>query len=300
MCEKSLKSILDREIAVVSLKPHVEKPIKELEIEVNYATYLLGRLLTCKNNYTKPPILLFRHIIEMVDAISVMIPKSVVIPARLILRSEFEALLSILYILQDPFTYEFRSMSFLYFTRKTRLRDTKIIKTLKVDKNINPEHRDMAALFDQQVNLDNDVAVLEKLLSSPKYAEIRNEERKKLKPKNWFSLRGGPISRETLADCVGQRTQYQTLYRMWSKGTHAVELDNQVILEDGIEKIRELRGGTEFQANMNLALNFLREAIMELIKFYRPEEMENFSNRRMAQLSDDERKNFNDFISKYK
>lgn len=299
MCEKPLKSILDREKAAVSMKPQVEKPIRELEIEVNYATHLLGRLKTCRDNYSKPPLLLFRHIIEMVDAISVMISNSVVIPARLLLRSEFEALMSILYILQDPSTYEFRSKSFLYFAWKTRLRDTKIIKKLKTDKNIKPEERNGAIWLDKILNLDKDISTLNRLLSSPKYAEIKNEENKKPKPRNWFSLRGGPKYLSTLADCVGQRAQYQTLYKMWSKGTHAVELDSQVILEDGIENIRNLRDNTEFRTNINMAHYFLLVAMYELIKFYLPEEMEVFRNRRMAQLSDDEKKSLEDFIAKY-
>ncbi|MDP8240973.1 MAG: DUF5677 domain-containing protein [Candidatus Hatepunaea meridiana] len=298
MCEESLKGILERDLAVVLLKPHVEKPIKGLEIEINYATHLLGRLSkTCKDIYSKPPLLLLRHIIEMVDAISVMISNSVVIPTRLLLRSEFEALMSILYILQDRSTYEFRSKSFHYFAWKTRLRNTRIIRDLQVDNRVNPEHRDMAVWLDQHFNLDDDITVLEKLLSSPKYTDIKNEVSKNAK--NWFSLRGGPNNLEFLADCVGQRTQYQLLYRKWSKGTHAVELDDQITLEDEIETIRPLRDGTEFNGNIELAHYFLLMAMYELIKYYRPDEKEVFYRNKLAQLSDDKKKSLKAFSAKY-
>ncbi len=79
-------------------KPLIEKASPALQEAINYATTVYERCRTSKKGSTEeafPVIALYLHIIQMTDSIEVLVSNCCPTPANLLLRSSFEAKLSL-------------------------------------------------------------------------------------------------------------------------------------------------------------------------------------------------------------
>src|SRR5437867_3977639 len=103
MPTEPLDDLLSRELAKEDAT-QINSIASPLLIElVNYATQMIGRcapLCSRESSQDIPLILLYRHLTEMVDGVQVLLADSSPVPAFLLVRSAFEALLAMDYILE--------------------------------------------------------------------------------------------------------------------------------------------------------------------------------------------------------
>jgi len=113
---KPIESLLNRDLSQVSAKKIIDISSPLLKELVNYSTNVFGRcqaLATGNKDEDLSIFMLFLHIIEMTDAVEILISKCCPVPAQILLRSSFEAYLSIEYILEKEKLYAQRSLSLL-------------------------------------------------------------------------------------------------------------------------------------------------------------------------------------------
>jgi hypothetical protein len=106
-------------MAVIAGKPLSEPACSLLREIINYSTFAFQRCQTERNRNAQDVdlsiLMLYLHIIEMSDGIEVLLSKSCVNPTTPLLRTCFEALLGIDYILEVD--YERRALSWMLCIR---------------------------------------------------------------------------------------------------------------------------------------------------------------------------------------
>ena len=232
MPTESLKSILDRELSLADAKSIIDISSPYLREIINYGTNLLARCETSstgKENEDVAPLILYFHIIEMTDGIEVLLNQSCPVTAIPLIRSSFEALLYLEYIMESD--YKRRSIAFLNEMINNQIEAHELmIPTTQRAKTVRKEYeKDIAnkgirwpdpskALYN--INFYN------KLKRGRLFEEIEIEKcRLKIeldrKPK-WHELYGGPSSLNDLAIVLYKKAQYDILYRDWSAISHAI------------------------------------------------------------------------------
>jgi uncharacterized protein DUF5677 len=111
--------ILDRQRSRATAIPLLQVASATLQEIVNYSTQLIIRCSDAskseiQKNEEVSIFLLYLHMLEITDAIEVLISESCPYPATPLLRSSFEALIGMDYILREDFTR--RSLSWLVGT----------------------------------------------------------------------------------------------------------------------------------------------------------------------------------------
>ena len=189
MFDKPLEGILHRDYRKAENADQLRLLSKLFTKMVNYGTHAIGRSVKSRDN--KPhesflAILFYRHIIEMFDAVEVLISQSIFEPISLQLRSSFEALLYMQYILEDD--TQRRSRSYFYVKGMETSRWRKIFKpSSEARKRILAElEKDKTFVkiigIPTFQDVDNRIAEDEQCLNNDDAREIKLEyERKKQK-----------------------------------------------------------------------------------------------------------------------
>jgi len=302
-----LNDLLDRDFCRVAAKEVIEIASPLLREVVNYSTNAFAR---CSSSTSRPEnedlavMMLYFHIIEYTDGIEVLISQSCPNPAIPLVRSSFEALLSIEYILEEGITeeqYLKRSLSWLYDYVRNRLSDydtldpttdkgRNFIDMLKVDK----WSRDVTLpKHDKVVKAKEN---LQGLLSSPQIQPIE-EEYKNIKSRAragrppWYKLFGGPANLQKLSEIVGRGAAYEILYRNWSHATHANDLSRFITRsETGEPAVHCLRNPECLYQVASQSTHFLVEATRRMLLKFRPGEELSFSRWYIAEVNDRYRK----------
>jgi hypothetical protein len=223
------QSILYRELSKVAAKEVIEIASPLLVELVNNGTHVLLRCASSISGKLDEHIALlalYRHILEMTDGIEVLVSESCPIPAIPLLRSSFEALLSIEYILEEDYTR--RSLSWIvgHIHRRLDMYERCDPSTTKGAQFRKVHSQDKIAC---QVELPSPEEVAEprasllSLLDEPEFKPIE-EERSSCDRKIWYALFGGPRTLEKLAQHLRRGAQYDILYRQWSTMSHAQDL----------------------------------------------------------------------------
>jgi hypothetical protein len=111
------QGVLYREMSVTQARVMIDIVSPLMQV-VNYATKAFIRAqaeATGNLDEDVPIFVLYLHMIEMTDAVQVLLAQSCASAAILQLRSEFQALLSIEYLLQSAADYAQRSLSWVVF-----------------------------------------------------------------------------------------------------------------------------------------------------------------------------------------
>ena len=287
MSTQPLKTLLDIEYSKVAAREIIEVISPLLRELVNYATNAFGRCETLakgRENEDLAPLLLYLHKIEMVDGIEQLIQNSSIAPAEILLRSAFEGLLSLQYILEDSHYFRRRSLSWLVFY---------IHKRMKVNKSYLPDSNDemiireslgetknlinLASFKDPQQTIDE----LEELLSKHYLAAI-NEEFLKQKPFKWYRLFNGPANLRDLAKYIDSfdkppmsESMYILIYKRGSAITHADDLSRFLDRTNTNDPaIRRLRPPdiSQIQQIGLFASTFLINSTRQMLEKYAPSE----------------------------
>ena len=219
-----------------------------------------------RNEISLAPVLLFRHILELLDAISVQVKVGIVVPCKVQLRAMLEAYMSLEYMLEKDRNR--RAACFLLVDHYRKLNffkrlshNTPESKKLFSDLSEYGEHFKNITPIE---GLDQAHKNQESLIQQPIYTEARkdyltrtNQNAKNLDIK-WYALFDGPTSVKWLATKLKKYDIYEFFYKSWSDPTHGTNLSSKVIVrgEEGTGAIVQLRNMEEAHEIVNHAITF--------------------------------------------
>lgn len=175
---------------------------------------------------------LFLQMIEMADAVDVLLRRCVPVPACLQVRSMFEALLSVEYIVQEDGPS--RALAWQYFRLMERLRqserqDPSTARGQQWAEAVAHDNVGWALTPPPPAMVHRDVEGARRELLEPRFGAVRKlVEDCGVKHddgvRHWYSLAGGPKSLRELATHLGRSAQYSALYSYWSEIGHAGDM----------------------------------------------------------------------------
>lgn len=195
----------------------------------------------------------YRRSLDLLDSISVLIKNSCVSPCKVLLRSLFEAMLSLEYMMQSDF--ERRGRDYI-LCLKHKERDS-LRQSLKGD----PLHQEYIGIFRNDALLQNmrhpdipeaeikeAIRLKERIFTAAAYADSESSyqevkaKRDGRNPQWWFSLHGGPRDICELAARMKRPGQYEMLYRDWAGYSHGTGgMNEHVEIRKGEIAIPQLR-----------------------------------------------------------
>lgn len=216
------------------------------------------------------------HLIEMLDAVEVLLGASAVAPSALQLRSAFEALLSLEWVCREDTSR--RGAAYVVTEIHAR------IARLEGFDGGTGRGKQLAATF-RKDPLGNEitlpkfdsaqpVSALNDLLMEPHLKEAASEfNRLKStrggRPRH-YELWSGPGSVEQLAGELGYGAIYELFYRPWSARMHARDMRYQLSELEGQSALRPLRSPDQMQEHYFYALMFGQQGTRTLLTHYRP------------------------------
>lgn len=255
---------------------------------VNFGTHVLEWELTSTlgGDENAPITLSTRHILELLDSVSINIRNSSVDPCKLLLRGALESFFGVAYMLEAD--TERRSMAFLAAYANQQL---KLYRRLDASSEPGKEFENlvkkdrvaggMKFTFPPQL-VESSILNLENLLRKPKYKEANAEYQRLKKGRSgtpyWFSLYGGPKNIEKLAEHLDLSALYHLLYKQWSNAVHGMDIIQGKIASrpDGKAALLQFRLPTDAQAMTSLAIAIGLELYQTAIKYYVPDRLNDF------------------------
>jgi hypothetical protein len=276
-----LESILYRELSKAQAKPDIELASGVLQELVNFASNALVRCATStegEENEDLAVLSLYRHIMEMTDGVEVLISESGVTPAVPLIRSSFEALISMEYIVEDDARYLTRSLAWLVDYVHQRLHlyeslDPSTSRGQEFRQALNQDNTVKTIAIPLQPSVKQAIGNLQDLLAKPQLAAIHLELTQLKGQRKWYRLYAGPDNIRELAHHVGRGAQYDFLYRYWSRVSHAHDFAPFIAsTPDGRPAIRGIRDPSDLKNVANFAASFMLGATRVLIGKFRPGE----------------------------
>ena len=283
MPTKPLQSLLYRELSKVEAKDLIANASPLLKELINYSTNAFARCqdsATGAENEDLAILILYLHIIEMTDGVETLIAQSCPVPAIPLIRSSFEAVLSMEYILETD--YEVRSLSWLADYARNRLAFYDLVDPQTARGNAFQKSR-MSDDVAKNIPLPplelvhTSAENLRKFLARPQFQPIQVEfERckKKLKRKPpWYSLFGGPRNIQQLAHNRRQGARYDVLYRQLSMISHAQDVSRFMAgTTAGEPAFKALRGSEQINEIATFASVSILSATRLALGKFRPGE----------------------------
>jgi hypothetical protein len=288
MPTKPFEPLLYRELRKAEAIKVIEIASQLLQELVNHATNAFQR---CQVETAKgvadehlPVLSSYYHTIEMTDGIEVLISQSCPIPAIPLLRSSFEAMLTIDYILERD--YRKRAFAWLVCYVRDRLHKYKMLDIST------QEGKEFQIVFNNDLvrdemelpplpKLGDNIRNLEHLLEKPDYqfADVEYRRMKQIvhgRP-NWYSLYDGPRNFQKLAKHLRHGAFYEILYRRWANISHASDLSHFLAKNsNGTPALNPIRNHEELILVTELASTFMLKATRLTLSKFRPGEIDSF------------------------
>jgi hypothetical protein len=265
------RDLLDREWSRTKVAEAVKIAVPLLEEVVNYGTAAFARCLPALKDEEHHVAVLMRqrHALEMVDAVQLQIEAGATGPSRLQLRSAFEALLALEYMLKA----DTKRRAFAYLVGQTQ-------REIGKHWTLRRKYADLGVPVEQ---IDHNLATFQRRLERPGWRETnedlmrraqkRFQKRRHFVPVEWFSFDGGPNSLPELAAGLGRGKEYDVLYREWSGIAHGSDLDDHVKRGPAqTMMVRRLRLPLQFETVVSFGVHFALDATKAILFFYRPGE----------------------------
>ncbi len=281
MPTKPLPSILDRELSIAGARDFNQEACLLLKELVNYSTNAFAR---CDRSTTGgldedvAILSLFRRMIELTDGIEVLTAACCGAPAVLLVRSSFETLLSMEYILETDDQYVNRSLSWLVFFVHQKIDfldrlDPATPKGVEFKKAVAHDEVVQALRLPLPIDIDTERSILKCLLRKPHLQAVEEEYRSKKKVGHWFQLFGGPPNLQKLSERLGRGGQYDLLYRTWSRAAHATDFSGYSLDENtGQQVVEPLRSPDDVRTAASFSSSFMLHALQIVMEKFRPGE----------------------------
>jgi hypothetical protein len=251
----------------------------------------LGKTFRERKYYHATIFLLMRHIVETVDGVSVLVAKGSKDNCGLLLRSSFEAMAGIVYILKADTERRALAYQVAHIHRKIKLY-RKFVPTDDVGRQLRVDLKDdqLVSFFDLPItDWQKRIDGLKRTFAMPEYAPIQAEwERLKKERKgdpNWYTLFGGPSDMRKLALDIGRGSFYEILYRPWSDFTHAEGVFGNISQgADDDVLMKPVRSPKGIEQACNFACHFCLETVRSVLLAFAPDEWLRFERRYSAEL----------------
>ncbi len=238
--------ILDRDLAIAEAKPIIDKWSPYLIDLCNFGTNLLCRCDKSRDAIDGTPeslLHLYYHILQMADAAQVLCSKCCFTATIPLLRSMWEANISIDYMVKTDFESSSTAwMACCYRDLKSQLErfDLSTEKGKEFYRLTKDEpHRHILEKFVRNSDyVRKAIKALSDKLGQSKYASVL--ARTQGKYKKWFSINGKTDLPRLAAD-LGRRIEYEVLFRRDSTMLHAVDANNMILAQDGFRYIQRIR-----------------------------------------------------------
>jgi hypothetical protein len=287
---KPIEVLLDRDLARIKAQEIIEIASPLLKELINYATNVFGRSQTSttgNENEDLPILILYLHMIEVTDGIEVLISQSCPAPAIPLVRSSFEALLYIEYILEADYVQ--RSLSWLAQYLRKRIETYELLDQSTPQGNefrgalANEKHREVQNLtLPPQSDVQPAIANLQNLLKKPQFQPIESEFNRHRGKVPWYKLFNSGINNlRELAHHLKRGAEYDFLYRNWSLISHANDLSRFLgRTTDNASAFNRLRSPQEIKNVTSSAASFILAAThLVLSKFRHSENMQEWYKR---------------------
>lgn len=240
-------------------------------------------------------LLLMRHVVESVDGVSLLVAKGSVQNCGPLLRSAFEALAGILYILKADTERRALAYQVGHVHKKIKLY-SKFIPTDDVGRNLRAELKDdpLISFFDKpEIEWQKLIDNLKNTFAKPEYAPIEAEWDRVKKGKkgtgtkdpNWYALYGGPRDLRSLSLQIGKGSFYEILYRHWSDFAHAGSAFSNISKGSGIGvAVKPVRCPEGIEQACTFAHQICVETIAECLKAMASGEWPTFQQRIVKEL----------------
>lgn len=253
-----------------------------IEETVNFSTHVFD---WCSENVTgkdeKIPIIMsYRQVLELIDAVSILVRNSCIDPCKILLRAMFESTLAIEYILEKKMNQ--RGMDFMVCYYHDELKfyrrwdpDDSMCKEFRLKLESDKILKNWQIL--EFPNVGDEIEKRKKIFQLPIYHESELEYqrvKKQLKgtPK-WFSLHNGPQNIQELAEYLERGGLYQILYRHWSPVVHGTDLIRGKISlnESGNVGVHPIRLPTNAEEIAKHTVNFALLNMRNYNRYFCPE-----------------------------
>ena len=261
-------------------------------------TYALEAANRSGQEYHSAPVLLTRHVIESLDAVSVLVAQGCSHPCQAPLRSALEATLGVLYILRAYTERRAFAYQVAHAHRRIKLYEkgdpaTDAGKEWRKVLSTDPAG-DILSLL-PPIDYKKAIANLRSMLAKPQFVPIEAEwqllreynvdpvdptkrtKRKRKSDPEWYALFGGPSNVRDLAIKVGHPAMYEFLYRQWSNDVHAGSALDAVGRKGTESVIRPVRHPEILQTCAVIAATFSLLLTRTVLGFYAPEALSDFS-----------------------
>lgn len=256
---------------------------------INFGTHLLkwDAEKNREGDENMPPLLFLRNILELGDAISILIKNSSIDPCKSLLRSLLENTFGLEYMLKQD--WERRALSYIIWNTHKSLTlfeklDSSSQGGIQFKKEIEKDKLVESAdfIFDNP-DLIQAKKNAQSLLTTLKYAPIEAEYQSTiLKKKNpeWYTLFEGPNNVEQLAKHLNMHASYEVFYRGFSGNVHATNVFERKLIPngDGTTAIVQIRYPEDAQSVTQNLISILMIAFLSFYKSRIPEKNKDFQD----------------------
>lgn len=237
------------------------------------------------NEYVRSVISCFlRQIVEDIDAISVLINKSISDPCHLNLRRIFENYIYLKFILKEKSEERAKAyrVNHLLNKRKQVEREDSSTDAWKQLKEEIEKDELLNKMPIPTKDRKSDIAKIDDILQKPKYLDIKNEFDQLIKKRGkfsvrWYSLFGGKDNLAKLSEGIGCSGIYN-YYRYYSQLTHnETALDNLDSVGPEEAGLIQIRNPEHAQEIFQMALNFAINSFIIVLETLKPQLMTNFT-----------------------
>ena len=257
---------------------------------VNFGTHILKWDVNKKRNGRDKnvPSVFLRHSIELGDSISLLIGKSSIDPAKILVRSLMESTFSLLYMIEKD--EQLRSHSFLICRLNKEIKYYKqFVKEEELSKNFVSKFIKQEPNFELEnhcnpTEIKKVIKAKESLLIENNYNKANiefqrtcNKNKKRNNNPNWYSLYDGPNNFENLCLYLSKTILYEFQYRKYSENVHPNSVMNGFVIS-GIDKAEmlQIRNFKDCKEVFDNGVNLLIDVYREFIKMRLPEKQKDF------------------------
>jgi len=263
---------------------------------INFGTHIFEwfeESVAGKGDEAAPIAMSFKHLLEMLDSVSVLVRNSIIEPTKSQLRSALEAAMAIAWILQED--SECRAMAFMVWNVHEELKwyqrlDEQTLQGKEFKQKLKGTSVENVQ-SPPSVKLKKARKSLETLLTEPKYRVAEEEYQKlrgqRIKNPSWYRLFDGPQNIEQLAARVEMTEWYELLYRQWSGVVHATDLlAGKVKFSEGKTYIQKMRCPDDAETVYTFTISIALKIYEYILKCFIPSKVQVFVDWYASEVRD--------------
>jgi len=280
--------IIDRDLSKAEAKEIIDVASPMLQEMVNYGSQLAARCIpprqVSRSHFSI--LLAYMHTLEIVDAVEVLISNACNNSAVPLIRSAFEGMLALDYLIKED--TDRRARCYVFFHIRSQLIEHRQLDTSTTEgRQLQQAYQNDKWLrnfpFPSFPDLENAIKFYQSKMDDPKFQDIRNEldrtiNQRGIKYPHWYTLFAGPKNVKELANHLGRSGEYASYYGMWSKISHAAPPHKRLTLLDEDDMyIKPIRNG---EGSLNIVFHAARitlESTEAIITKLRPGEQRQFA-----------------------